>query len=252
MRFHVPARRLATVTLLAVALAPAPALAAGHPHGIKIKENRHRVEAVGDGFTLKLTRQGVRLTVDDEEFGDPEAGFPIQRSTIDLTGRPARPFECENGTYTIRTGTFQRTIRFSSLNPRPAPYSPEFARAFPGVMTPFVGVIEGTVTDAEGRELRMLISDLAHEELTPKGFTSIAPIHGLFVDAQGRVRDRISLTGHFRSGPNGEKARYWIEDRGTCRQTADLPYGPGSAGALVTGPLFVLPFKAPVKNLGSH
>ncbi|GGS69920.1 hypothetical protein GCM10010156_30870 [Planobispora rosea] len=214
--------------------------------GLKIRENRFRVTAIGPGFVLKLSPRAVGVRIDEERFGDPSGGNPIERQTIDLTGRTLRPFECENGTYTIKTGTFERTWRISQFARRPLPYTEGFATGSPGIFTPFVGVLEGTVADAEGRTLRFLISDLVQEVLTEDGFSATAPIHGFFVDEKGRVRDRISLIGRFNSGRDGRNAVYGIEDRGTCRQIADLPFGPGSERAVVTGPLFVLPFSAPV------
>ncbi|SEF84892.1 hypothetical protein SAMN04489712_102259 [Thermomonospora echinospora] len=237
----------ATTVVMAFGLASAPAAVAqdGAP-GMRVKEHGTRVKVTGPGFVVKLSKHGLDVRINEDRFGDPDSGYPIQRQTLDLTGRPARPFECENGTYTVKTGTFERTFRFSSTDPRPLPYPPEFAAGFPGILTPFVGVIKGTVTNAEGETLNFLISDLAQEVLTEDGFSATAPIHGLFIDGRGRIRDHISLVGRFNSGPNGENATYRIEDRGTCRQTADLPYGPDSKGVLVTGPIFVFPFKAPV------
>jgi hypothetical protein len=252
VRARVLRRRYATVTavVLAMSLVSAPAASAhGGSPGIRVKESKTRVKAVGPGFVLKLSTRGIGVRIDEDEFGDPGSGNPIERQTINLTGLTLRPFQCENGTYTITTGTFERTFRVSQFALRPPPYTPGFGTSFPGILSPFVGEIEGTVTDANGETLRFLVSDLAHEVLTEDSFTSTAPIHGLFVDQQGRVRDRISLIGRFHSGRGGEKARYWIEDRGTCRQRADLPYGPGSEQAVVTGPFFVLPFSAPVKEL---
>jgi len=245
------------LTALAVGLLPATAAHAadaahGRPGapGLKIKESRFHVKAVGPGFVLKLSPRALDVRIDEDRFGDPATGNPIERQTIDLTGRTLRPFECENGTYTIRTGTFKRTWRLSQLAKRPLPYPDGFATSAPGIFTPFVGELDGTVTDAEGRTLRFLISDLVQEVLTADGFSATAPIHGFFVDEQGRVRDRISLIGRFDSGRDGQNARYGIEDRGTCRQIADLQFGPGSERAVVTGPLFVFPFSAPVTEPG--
>ncbi|WP_344971580.1 hypothetical protein [Streptosporangium fragile] len=239
--------------MLAAGLLPATAAHAqpGAP-GLEIKENRFHVKAIGPGFVLKLSPRGLDVRIDEGRFGDPATGNPIERQTIDLTGRALRPFECENGTYTIKTGTFKRTYRVSQFARRPLPYTEGFATGSPGIFTPFVGELEGTVTDAEGRTLRFLISDLVQEVLTADGFSATAPIHGLFVDQRGRVRDRISLIGRFNSGRDGQGATYGIEDRGTCRQIADLPYGPGSERAVVTGPLFVLPFSAPVTVPDDH
>ncbi|WP_433332816.1 hypothetical protein [Spirillospora sp. CA-294931] len=239
-----------SVTAAAVALTSglvaAPAHADGWKPGIEIQESKSRVKAVGPGFTLRMTKHGIRTTVDEDEFGDPSTGNPIQRTSIDMAGRTLRPFECDNGTYTIKSGKFDRTLRVSTTEKRPLPYSPEFAVAFPGVLSPFLGVIDGTVTNAQGETLRVLVSDLAHEELTKDSFTSTSPIHGYFVDSSGKIRDRISLIGRFKSGRNGENARHWIEDRGTCRQIVDLAWGPLSKQSVATGPLFVLPFKSPL------
>jgi hypothetical protein len=217
---------------------------------LQIKESRHHVKAAGPGFVVRLSPRDLDVRIDEERFGDPSTGHPIERQTINLTGLNLRPFECENGTYTIRTGTFLRTWRVSQLAKRPLPYPDGFAAGAPGVFTPFVGELEGTVTDADGRTLRFLISDLVQEVLTDGGFAATAPIHGYFVDERGRVRDRISLVGRFNSGPGGLNPVYGIEDRGTCRQLADLPFGPGSERAVVTGPLFVFPFSAPVTEPG--
>ncbi|RVX40337.1 hypothetical protein EDD27_2742 [Nonomuraea polychroma] len=255
MSSGVPVMRIIFTTLVAVAVGLLPATAAhaqpGAP-GLTIKESRFHVKAIGPGFVLRLSPGGLHVGIDEERFGDPATGNPIERQTIDLTGRTLRPFECRNGTYTIRTGTFKRTYRVSQFAKRPLPYTDGFAAGAPGIFTPFVGELEGTVTDAEGRTLRFLISDLVQEVLTADGFSATAPIHGLFIDEQGRVRDRISLVGRFNSGPGGQGATYGIEDRGTCRQIADLPYGPGSERAVVTGPLFVLPFSAPVTVPDDH
>ncbi|GAA3018867.1 hypothetical protein GCM10017559_48700 [Streptosporangium longisporum] len=264
MRPGVPVVRI-TVTLLAalaVGLLPASTAhaqpdapdspgAPGAP-GLKIKESRFHVKATGPGFVLKLSPRGLDVRIDEERFGDPATGNPIVRQTIDLTGRTLRPFECENGTYTIKTGTFERTYRISQLAKRPLPYTEGFATGSPGVFTPFVGEIEGTATDADGRTVRFLISDLVQEVLTEDGFSATAPIHGFFVDERGRVRDRISLVGRFNAGPDGRNAVHGIEDRGTCRQIADLPFGPGSERAVVTGPFFVLPFSSPVTVPRGH
>jgi hypothetical protein len=261
MRPGIPVMRttITVLTALAAGLLTALPAAAAHAHpgapgapGLKIKESRFHVKAIGPGFVLKLSPRGLDVRIDEERFGDPATGNPIERQTIDLTGRTLRPFECQNGTYTIRTGTFKRTWRVSQFAKRPLPYPEGFATAAPGIFTPFVGELDGTVTDADGRTLRFLISDLVQEVLTPDGFAATAPIHGFFVDEQGRVRDRISLIGRFNSGPDGQNATYGIEDRGTCRQLADLPYGPGSERAVVTGPLFVFPFSAPVTVPKDH
>ncbi|MEV0379454.1 hypothetical protein [Nonomuraea sp. NPDC050643] len=252
----IPVLRSTVIVLaaLAVGLLPATAAQAHQPGapGLRIKESRFHLKATGPGFVLKLTPRGLDVRIDEDRFGDPATGNPIVRQTIDLTGLTLRPFECRNGTYTIRTGTFKRTWRVSQLAKRPLPYTDGFATGAPGIFTPFVGELDGTVTDADGRTLRFLISDLVQEVMTADTFSATAPIHGFFVDERGRVRDRISLVGRFNAGRDGQNTVYGIEDRGTCRQLANLPYGPGSENAVVTGPLFVFPFSAPVTEPRAH
>ncbi|WP_157995954.1 hypothetical protein [Thermomonospora amylolytica] len=230
----------------------APGASAQEIQDVHVKESKGRVAAVGPGFTLKLTRHGITTNVVDEEFGDPATGNEIVRQVIDLAGRTFRPFVCENGTYTIKSGTFERTWRFSLLERRPAPYPERFHAGFPGFVTPFLGEFDATVTDETGETLRVLISDLAYEARTENGgFRGTYPIHGFVVDQKGKIRDRISLFGRFRSGPGGANATYWIEDRGTCHQTADLGWGePNTDRVVVTGPLLVLPFNSPVITPG--
>lgn len=226
----------------------APSASAQQIQDIHVKESEGRIAADGPGFTLKLTRHGITTSMVDEEFGDPGTGNEIVRQVIDLAGRTFPPFICENGTYTIKSGTFKRAWRFSLLERRPAPYPERFHTGFPGFMTPFLGEFDATVTDEAGETLRVLISDLAYEaRTTDGGFRSTAPIHGFVVDQKGKIRDRISLFGRFRSGPGGTNATYRIEDRGTCHQTADLGWGvPNTDRVVVTGPLLVFPFNSPV------
>jgi hypothetical protein len=184
----------------------------------------------------------------EEEFGDPSTGNPIVRLVTDLAGRTLRPFVCENGTYTIKAGTFDRYYRFSRMERRPAPYPERFHTNFPGFVTPFFGRLDATVTNEAGETLRAMISDLGYEARTEDGgFRGTYPIHGFVVDAQGKIRDRISLLGRFRSGPGGANATYGIEDRGTCGEKVGLGWGePNTDQVLVTGPLLVLPFNSPV------
>lgn len=245
------ARRIASVAVLALgcSLLPATAAAAqeGSP-GLEIKENPARVKVTGPGFSLKLNRHRLNVRINDNEFGDPGGGNPIVRDTLDLTGLELRPFECQNGTYTIETGAFDQTFRVSTFESRPLPYTEEYNEAFPGILM-FVGELRGTATDTDGRTLDFLVSDVVEEVVDDDGFASTVAIHGYFVDQKKRVKDRISLIGRINVDPEGEDASYLIEDRGTCRQIDDLPYGPGSADAVVTGPLFVLPFSAPVEEI---
>jgi hypothetical protein len=215
--------------------------------GFDIKENRERVKAKGPGFKVKLSKRDLRVRIDDARFGIPAAGFPIQRSQTDFgpIGQNVRPFVCENGTYRIVSGIFQVTQRASSTEPRPLPYTPAFARAFPRIIT-FVGTLDAVVTNQAGEQFRLLMTDLAHEVMTAESFSSTAPIHAFIVDANGRVRDRAALTGRVNIDRTTGEAVHRIVDRGTCHQTANLNLGPGTDAATVFGPFFVLPFNTTV------
>jgi hypothetical protein len=214
--------------------------------GFDIKESGGRVKADGPGFTVTLNKDQVFTRIDDESFGIPEAGFPIQRSQLNLGPNPnRRPFVCENGTYRIVTATFNVTQRASSTEPRPLPYTPAFNGAFPNIFT-FVGTFEATVINEAGEQFRLLMTDLAHEVMTPTSFSSTNPIHAFFVDADGRIRDRASLVGRVNIDRTTGQAVHQIVDSGTCHQTANLNLGPGTDQATVFGPFFVLPFNTTV------
>jgi hypothetical protein len=240
-------KRLAGIAVVAVlTLLPAgPASAQQGAPGFEIKENRARVKADGPGFRVKLNRHDVRVRINERRFGIPEAGFPIETSQSDLGGLNLRPIQCENGTYRIVSGIFEVTERASSTEPRPLPYTPAFAQAFPTIIT-FVGTLDAVVTNENGEQLRLLMSDLAHEVMTPDSFASTAPIHAFIVDSAGRVRDRASLTGRVNIDRTTGEAVHRIVDRGTCHQTANLNFGPGTDQATVFGPFFVLPFNTTV------
>ena len=110
-------KRLAVIAIVVVAVMASlagPASAQQGAPGFEIKESQARVKADGPGF-------------------------PIQESETNLGAIPTlRPFVCENGTYRIVSGTFRVTQRGSSTEPRPLPYTPAFALAFPRIIT-FVG-----------------------------------------------------------------------------------------------------------------
>jgi hypothetical protein len=239
-------KRLAGVVVVAVtltALSAGPASAQEGAPGFDLKENPALVKADGPGFRVKLSKHDVRVRIDDERFGIPEAGFPIERTQTDLgpLGSNLRPFVCENGTYRIVSGIFEVTERASSTEPRPLPYTPAFALRFPTIIT-FVGTLDAVVANESGEQLRLLMSDLAHEVMTPDSFASTAPIHAFIVDSKGRVRDRASLVGRVNIDRTTGEAVHQIVDRGTCHQTANLNLGPGTDRATVFGPFFVLPF----------
>jgi hypothetical protein len=235
----------AVVVAVLTALSAGPAFAQRGAPDFDIKENRARVKADGPGFRVKLTKHDVRTRIDDERFGIPEAGFPIVRTPTPVPPT-LRQIECENGTYRITSGIFDQTERASSTEQRPLPYTPEFGQRFPEVFT-FVGTLDAVVTDLEsGEQLRLLMSDLAHEVIEPDSFASTNPIHAFIVDARGRVRDRASLTGRVNIDRETGEAVHKIVDRGTCHQQANLNLGPGTDQATVFGPFFVLPFNSTV------
>jgi hypothetical protein len=235
------------VAIALAALSAGPASAQEGAPGFELKENPALVKADGPGFRVKLSKHDLRVRIDDERFGIPEAGFPIERTQTDFgpLGNILRPFVCENGTYRIVSGIFEVTERASSTEPRPLPYTPAFALRFPTIIT-FVGTLDAIVTNESGEQLRLLMSDLAHEVMTPDSFASTAPIHAFIVDSEGRVRDRASLVGRVNIDRTTGEAVHQIVDRGTCHQTANLNLGPGTDRATVFGPFFVLPFNTTV------
>jgi hypothetical protein len=235
------------VAITLAALSAGPASAQEGAPGFELKENPARVKADGPGFQVKLSKHDLRVRIDDERFGIPEAGFPIERTETDFgpLGAILRPFVCENGTYRIVSGIFEVTERASSTEPRPLPYTPAFALRFPTIIT-FVGTLDAVVTNESGEQLRLLMTDLAHEVMTPESFASTAPIHAFIVDSEGRVRDRASLVGRVNIDRTTGEAVHQIVDRGTCHQTANLNLGTGTDRATVFGPFFVLPFNTTV------
>jgi hypothetical protein len=241
--------RLAGIAVVAAVLAALFAGSASAQRGapdFDVKENRARLKADGPGFRVTMTKRDIRTRINDRRFGIPEAGFPILRMQTPFgPSATRRPFVCENGTYRIVNGLFDVTQRGSSLEPRPLPYTPAFAVAFPRILT-FVGIFEAVVTNEAGEQFQLLATDLAHEVLTPRSFSSTAPIHAFIVDSRGRVRDRASLTGRVNIDRTTGAAQHRIVDRGTCHQTADLGLGPGTDRSTVFGPFFVLPFNTTV------
>jgi len=236
---------IVVLVLTLTALSGAPVAAQHGAAGIEVKENGARVKADGPGFRVKLTKHAVRTRIDEARFGIPDAGFAIEESQVDLGAVPnLRPFECENGTYQLVEGIFETTLRVSSTEPRPLPYTSAY-NEFSSVLT-FVGTLDGVVTNEDGEQLRILVSDLVHEVITPDVFESTTPIHAFIVDADGRVRDRASLIGQVNIDRASGEAVHRIVDRGTCHQEADLELGPGTDRATVFGPFFVLPFNTTV------
>ena len=231
--------------VVALILVPAGTAAAqqGAP-GLDVKENPALVKADGPGFKVKLSKHDLRARIDDERFGIPEAGFEIVRAEDDLgpIGHLLRPFVCENGTYRVVSGSFRTTERSSSTEPRPLPYPPAFSTAFPEIIT-LVGTLDAVVTNESGERFRLMMSDLAHEVMTPTSFSATAPIHAFIVDSEGRVRDRASLVGRVNVDRTTGEAVHSIVDAGTCHQTVTLL---GQPGVTVFGPFFVLPFPTTV------
>lgn len=208
---------------------------------LRVKENPALVKAKGPGFKVKLTKHDLTTQIDDAEFGIPEAGFDIVRAQTNLP-TTVRPFVCENGTYRVVSGVFETTQRSSSTEVRPLPYPPAFANGFPTIIT-FVGTLDAVVVNESGEQFRLMMSDLAHEVMTPTSFSSTAPVHAFIVDSEGNVRDRASLVGRVNIDRTTGEAVHNIVDAGTCHQTATLL---GQPGVTVFGPFFVLPFPTTV------
>lgn len=237
-------RRLAVLAAVAAALtvvsAPAASAQEGAP-GFEVDDRNGLVVAKGPGLRVFLSRGAINTRIIESQFGIPSAGFPIERTESDLSTVPnLRPIVCENGTYRIQSGIFKVTRRTSSTELRPPPYPPTFGIP---ILT-FVGTLDAVLTDERGERFRLLMTDLIHDVLTADSFASTAPVHAFITDRFHRVRDRASLTGLFNSSRDGGDARFVIEDRGTCHQTANL--GPGAEQAVVFGPFFVFPFNSPV------
>ena len=237
-------KRFAGVVVALVLVPTGTAAAQSGAPGLDLKENPALVKAEGPGFDVKLSKHELDVRIDDERFGFPEAGFEIERSQQDLApvAQFLRPFVCENGTYRIVSGIFETTERASSTEPRPLPYPPAFNTAFPHIIT-FVGTLDAVVVNEQGEQFRLLMSDLAHEVMTPISFSATAPIHAFIVDAEGNVRDRASLVGRVDIDRTTGEAVHSIVDAGTCHQTATLL---GVPGVTVFGPFFVLPFPTTV------
>ena len=228
--------------VIALTLLPAGAAAAqeGAPD-LEVMENPAVVRANGPGFAVKLSKHDLKVKIDDERFGIPEAGFEIQRAAQALPST-VRPFVCENGTYRVVSGTFETVERASATALRPPPYPAAFGAAFPDIFT-FVGTLDAVVVNEAGEQFRLLMSDLAHEVITPTSFSATAPIHAFIVDAEGNVVDRASLVGRVNVDRTTGAAEHSIVDSGTCHQTATLL---GQPGVTVFGPFFVLPFPTTV------
>lgn len=235
-------RFVALVAALSLVPAGTAAATGGGRGDLRIIDNPAFALVDGPGFTVGASRLGLFAHVDDRRFGIPEAGRPIERAA-QVMPTTVRPFQCENGTYRVVSATFETTERASATAVRPLPYPPAFANSFPDVFT-FVGILDGaTVQDEAGEQLKLYMSDLAHEELTSKAFTSTNPIHAYFVDQRGRVRDRASLVGRVKVDLRTGEAQHHIVDEGTCHQTATVL---GQPGVSVFGPFFVLPFPTTV------
>lgn len=237
-------KRFVGVVVVLLLLPAGTAAAQEGAPDLGIKENPALVKVKGPGFKVKLSRHDLTARIDDDRFGIPEAGFDIVRAQQDLgpVGPNLRPFVCENGTYRVVSGIFETTQRSSSTELRPLPYPPAFGNAFPTIIT-FVGTLDAVVTNESGEQFRLMMSDVAHEVMTPTSFSSTAPIHAFFVDSEGRVRDRASLVGRVNVDRTTGQAVHNIVDEGTCHQTATLL---GQPGVTVFGPFFVLPFPTTV------
>ena len=192
-----------------------------------------------------LTQHGLSTRdIDEERFGIPEAGFPIVRGRAGArVAQPAPDRVRERDLPVRRPACSRRSTRASVTRPRPLPYPPTFGIAFPNIFT-FVGTLDAVVTNEAGEQFRLLMSDLAHEELidevTSPRRTRSTPSSST---ARGRVRDRASLVGRVKVDRATGEAQHNIVDEGTCHQTATRL---GQPGVTVFGPFFVLPFPTTV------
>jgi hypothetical protein len=240
--------RVAALAAVALGLSAGTAQAQRGAPDFHIIDNPLFVYADGPGFNVLMTKHGIHTHIDDERFGIPSAGFPIQRAVQQIPAA-ARPIVCDGGTYrTVGSLTFttvQRASSTTATTPRPAPYTPLFNTRFPNIFT-FVGTVEGTVVNEAGEEFKLYSTDLAHEVISSRSFASTNPIHAFIVDARGRVREYASLVGRVNVDLKTGRAQHKILDRGTCHQTANLNLGPDTDAATVFGPLFVLPFNTKV------
>jgi hypothetical protein len=243
---------IAVAALMLTAMTGTASAQRGAPD-MKLKENQSRLKVDGPGFRVKLTKHAIDVRIDDATFGIPEAGFPIVRttSTIPVAATNTRPFRCDNGTYRfVAPASFVVTRRDTGVGPRPLPYTPAFNNnpSFRNLVT-FVGTLDTIVQNEQGEQFRLLMTDIAHEVMTPTSFSSTAPIHAYFVDEQGRVRDYASLTGLVNIDRTTGEARHKIINRGTCNQQFNLNLGPGTDQSTIFGPFFVLPFNTTVVTL---
>ena len=123
-------KRFVGVAALVVSLAVLPAGTAsaylGAPNLHIFELPASFVKADGPGFDVKLTRNGLGVEINDEKFGIPEAGFPIERVTQNFGPNPTG---ARSSATTARTGSCRRrsTSRTRASQPpevdRPAPYS---------------------------------------------------------------------------------------------------------------------------------
>ena len=242
--------RVAALAAVALGLSAGTAQAQRGAPDFHIIDNPLFVYADGPGFNVLMTKHGIHTRINDDRFGIPSAGFPITRNTQQIPAA-ARPIVCDGGTYrTVGSLTFttvQRASALAATTPRPAPYTPLFDTRFPNIFT-FVGTVEGTVQNDAGEQFKLYSTDLAHEVITDRSFSSTNPIHAYIVDARGRVREYASLVGRVNVDLQTGNAQHKIVDRGTCHQTANLNLGPGTDMATVFGPLFVLPFNTTVSR----
>lgn len=240
---------IAVVALTLTAITETASAQRGAPD-MKLKENQSRLKVDGPGFRVKLTKHAIDVRINDANFGIPEAGFPIQRTTsmIPVAATNNRPFTCANGTYRfVAPASFVVTQRATGVGPRPLPYTPAFNNNpnFRNLVT-FLGTVDTMVQNAAGEQFRLLMTDIAHEVMTPTSFSSTAPIHAYIVDANGRVRDYASLTGLVNIDRTTGEARHKIVNRGSCNQQFNLNLGPGTDQSTIFGPFFVLPFNTTV------
>ena len=113
--------RVAALAAVALGLSAGTAQAQRGAPDFHIIDNPLFVYADGPGFNVLMTKHGIHTNINDDRFGIPSAGFPIQRATQQIPAA-ARPIVCDGGTYrTVGSLTFTTTERASSTATDAAP-----------------------------------------------------------------------------------------------------------------------------------
>ena len=178
-------KRLVGVVVALILLPAATAEAQEGAPDLEIKENPAIVKADGPGFKVKLSKHDLKVRIDDEQLRDP-------RSRLGHRAQPAGPRSDRTEPAPVHVRERDVPDRLRDLRHHGAliehgsmldPVPPAFGNAFPTIIT-FVGTLDAVVTNEDGEQFRLMMSDLAHEVMTATSFSSTAPIHAFFVDSR--------------------------------------------------------------------